>query len=86
MDYEQMGLKPNCSSSQASAKSEKNMADFDGEEEEDEDSICGEELLRLSSNLGPMHHHHHHPHRHRHHHHLPDMAPVYRSRLSSAYQ
>ncbi|XP_033629048.1 ubiquitin carboxyl-terminal hydrolase 34-like isoform X1 [Asterias rubens] len=73
-----------CSSSQASAKSEKNMADFDGEEEEEEDSVCSDELLQLSAHLSSIHHHHHpHSHRHRHHHHLPDMGPVYRSRLSS---
>lgn len=72
-----------CSSSQASAKSEKNMADFDGEEEEEEDSVCSDELLQLSAHLSSIHHHHPHSHRHRHHHHLPDMGPVYRSRLSS---
>ncbi|XP_022096710.1 ubiquitin carboxyl-terminal hydrolase 34-like [Acanthaster planci] len=69
-----------CSSSQASAKSEKNMADFDGEEEED--SACEDEMVQLSAHLSSIHHHQH-THRHRHHHHLPDISPVYRSRLSS---
>ncbi|XP_038075535.1 ubiquitin carboxyl-terminal hydrolase 34-like isoform X2 [Patiria miniata] len=69
-----------CSSSQASAKSDKNMADFDGEEEE-EDSACEDELVQLSAHLSSIHHHQH-THRHRHHQ-LPDISPVYRSRLSS---
>ncbi|XP_034942559.1 ubiquitin carboxyl-terminal hydrolase puf [Chelonus insularis] len=59
-------------SSRISNKSEKNMADFDGEE-----SGCEEELAQLAArHLSTMqmqsyhpHSHHHHPHHHHHHHH-----------------
>lgn len=72
-----------CSSSQASAKSEKNMADFDGEEEDE--SGCDDELARLSAQLSHLHRHHHSHHHHgrTQHPHLSDITSVYRNRLSS---
>ncbi|XP_072031378.1 LOW QUALITY PROTEIN: ubiquitin carboxyl-terminal hydrolase 34-like [Amphiura filiformis] len=72
-----------CSSSQASAKSEKNMADFDGEEEDE--SGCEDELAQLSAHLSQLHQHRHHHHHHtRAHPHLSDITSVYRNRLSSS--
>ena len=69
-----------CSSSQASVKSEKNMADFDGED--DDDSACEDELAQLSAHLSQLHHQQHHHHHH--HPHLSDITTsVYRNRISS---
>ncbi|XP_058880439.1 ubiquitin carboxyl-terminal hydrolase 34 isoform X4 [Acipenser ruthenus] len=56
-----------CSSSQVSAKSEKNMADFDGEE-----SGCEEELVQINSHAELTSHLQH----------LPNLASIYHEHLS----
>ncbi|KAK1171274.1 hypothetical protein AOXY_G6034 [Acipenser oxyrinchus oxyrinchus] len=56
-----------CSSSQVSAKSEKNMADFDGEE-----SGCEEELVQINSHAELTSHLQH----------LPNIASIYHEHLS----
>ncbi|XP_057336925.1 ubiquitin carboxyl-terminal hydrolase puf [Microplitis mediator] len=71
-------------SSRISNKSEKNMADFDGEE-----SGCEEELAQLAArHLSTIqmqayaphsHHHSHHQHHHHHHHHAPHAMTMRRS-------
>lgn len=57
-----------CSSSQVSAKSEKNMADFDGEE-----SGCEEELVQINSHAELTSHLQQH---------LPNLASIYHEHLS----
>ncbi|MGH0139449.1 UNVERIFIED_CONTAM: hypothetical protein FKN15_063912 [Acipenser sinensis] len=57
-----------CSSSQVSAKSEKNMADFDGEE-----SGCEEELVQINSHAELTSHLQQH---------LPNLASIYHEQLS----
>ncbi|XP_062912032.1 ubiquitin carboxyl-terminal hydrolase 34 isoform X4 [Mobula hypostoma] len=59
-----------CSSSQVSAKSEKNMADFDGEE-----SGCEEELVQINSHAELTSHLQQH---------LPNLASIYHEHLSQA--
>uniref|UniRef100_A0A4W3GN70 Ubiquitin carboxyl-terminal hydrolase 34 n=1 Tax=Callorhinchus milii TaxID=7868 RepID=A0A4W3GN70_CALMI len=59
-----------CSSSQVSAKSEKNMADFDGEE-----SGCEEELVQISSHAELTSHLQQH---------LPNLASIYHEHLNQA--
>lgn len=56
-----------CSSSQVSAKSEKNMADFDGEE-----SGCEEELVQINSHAELSSHLQQH---------LPNLASIYHEHL-----
>lgn len=57
-----------CSSSQVSAKSEKNMADFDGEE-----SGCEEELVQINSHAELTSHLQQH---------LPNLASIYHEHLT----
>lgn len=56
-----------CSSSQVSAKSEKNMADFDGEE-----SGCEEELVQINTHAELSSHLQQH---------LPNLASIYHEHL-----
>lgn len=61
-----------CSSSQVSAKSEKNMADFDGEE-----SGCEEELVQINSHAELSSHLQQH---------LPNLASIYHEHLVQGEQ
>lgn len=61
-----------CSSSQVSAKSEKNMADFDGEE-----SGCEEELVQINSHAELSSHLQQH---------LPNLASIYHEHLMPCEQ